>query len=136
MTTSYVASKIYPLTSSQAKHTKGIGTNLGVSTSQTRTCTASASFTSGYNGIFISLAAELGVSYSESFTFSTNVGYSIPSSMDSGMYRIIIVFPALRVYRRVFDSSASGNVTIWEKTTTYAPEAGSQYHDLQRYADA
>ena len=73
MTTSYVASKIYPVTASQALHTKGIATTIGVATSVTTTCTASDSLTAQYTGAFINLSRQLGVSYSPSCTVSTSV---------------------------------------------------------------
>lgn len=135
MTTSYVASKIYPITASQALHTKGIATTIGVATSVTTTCTASDSLTVQYSDAFISLSRQLGVSYSQSCTVSTSVSYSIPATTASGRYRIETVYPALRVQEVVTRTTSAGTETLLNKTITYAPETNSQYYRLNRYAN-
>lgn len=136
MTTTYVASRVYPHTSTQALHTKGVETTISVSHSISTTCAASSTLITEYSDIFIKFAQQLEVSNSQSLTITSGVSYTIPASTASGRYRVETVFPALKVYECIYRNGPTGTAILFERTVTYAPEIGSQYYRLQRYAGA
>jgi YbbR domain-containing protein len=62
--TSSVAVAVIPVYDSQALHTKGYSTTIGVSSTKTNSTRASVSITAGVDTIFAELSATLGVSTS------------------------------------------------------------------------
>lgn len=131
---------VYGITSSQALHTKGYTTTIGVSSSVSRTYTASATISGtvgvNYDGYALSACLSLGVDYQASHAVGTSVSYTIGAGTASGRYRIDIVFPRNKTNFYVYNSTAKGNTTILNKTISYMPRSYDAYHKLTRYAGA
>ncbi|MEG1771941.1 MAG: hypothetical protein RR352_01450 [Clostridia bacterium] len=126
-----VAARYKPINETQAKHTKGIQTTIGVNTSYTRTLTASASVTVG-GGVFVELSGSLGVSDSQSCTVEHSVSYTLPATTASGKYRITTVFPCSGL---VLEKWTAEGARDWIYVITYAPDVGDSYYKLERYSN-
>lgn len=140
VTTYETSAAVKPVYASQALHTKGYQTTIGVSyavsTSTTASSTIQASVGAEFAGISASTALSLGVSNSVSYTVGTNISYTISPSTASGRYRIEVVFPQNKVNFHIYETTASGINTIKNKTISSMPRINDAYHKLTRYADA
>lgn len=140
VTTYDTTAAVKPVYASQALHTKGYTTTIGVSSDVTTTSTASAtvSATVGaeFAGISASTALSLGASASVSYRVGTSIVYTISAATANGRYRIDVVFPQNKVNFHFFQSTASGTKTIKNVTITSMPRTNDAYHKLTRYADA
>lgn len=134
VTITEIDDKVYPIVESQAEHKQGITTTISVNSSVTKTETASASFTTGYDGMFAKLEAEIGVSYSESMTVGSSVSYTL-TNQQSGKYRIEVVYPRYKVNEKVIKRGQSGVQIVYDKTIQTAPKKAGQYKRCRRYAD-
>lgn len=140
VTTYSTPAAVYSITSTQTLHTKGHTTTIGVSSSVSRTCSASATLSAtmgaNYRGLALSACGSLGVSEQASYTVGTSVSYTIGAGTASGRYRIDIVFPRNKTNFYVYNSTAKGNTTILNKTINYMPRPYDVYRKLTRYAGA
>ena len=133
MTVTEIADKVYPVVESQARHVSGTTTTITVSQSVTKSDTASAEFTTGYNGAFVELSATVGVSHTESMTVGSSVAYTLKNE-PSGLYRIEVVYPRYKVIEKVIDKTPSGDIVKYSNTINFAPRTSQQYKRCVRYA--
>lgn len=133
--TSDVTAFINPVYDSQALHTKGYTTTIGVDSSVTNGSSASVSLTAGVDSVFAELSATLEVSTNVSFTTGTSISYTIGASTASGRYRIEHVFPRKKVIQQRVLSDSTGEHIQWQRTISYAPVLHDAYRRLNRYAN-
>lgn len=132
--------KVLALTQTQALHTKGIATTIGIASSVTKKVSSSASVSGTVGPVYVtvslSLAKKLGDAESASYTVGTSVQYTIPATTASGRYRIEVVFPQDKVSFSVVQQNSSGGLTpMASGTITTMPRRDDSYRRLNRYAD-
>lgn len=138
VTTKTDTSKVYPVVESQVRHQKGISTTVSTSRSVTKTDSVSASITSTFGadclGLTSSVAAQVGVSTSQSFTVGTTIAFTVGADKESGMYRIEVVFPEKVTSIRV-QKWNNGTSNYFDKTATFKmPIANGSFTQLTRYS--
>lgn len=117
-----------PLLSTQKYHSKGTTTVITNVTSQTRTKYADENL--GIKGsIYRDLAIGMGIAQSETYTVTTNVSYTIPSSGTSGYYRITMVFPGSRLHYSKWTTEPSLEDSY---LISYAPDKNKAHRILER----
>ena len=121
-----------PIYNSQAKHTNGYSTTVGVTKSQTDTVTASTSLNWGINAWGATVTTSVGVSASVSKTSSTSIKYTIAKGTATGYYRINHVFPGNAI--RLTQAKLPEYSIVATKTIAYAPKTNAAYHTLVKYA--
>lgn len=134
MTTIVLSEKRFPIVESQAKHTKGYTTTIGISTSKSRTWTSSSSITAGFPELFAALSVQLTVSDSYTQTVAASVSYQIDASHETGFYRITMACPHYKVTNTVEMKSNGTTVSRSVRTIEYAPGTVGSYYFLDKYA--
>lgn len=124
---------VTPITATQVYHTKGTSTTLNVSTTYSTTWTGSGSFTTGYNGVFIELAGEIGVSKSTSGSVTAGVSITVPATTASGYYRIELRCPKYTVKEicsQIVDDLID---TLFTRSLSNMPGTNAGYYILSNY---
>lgn len=147
MTTLFYQDDRYPVRSTQAEHREGVTTTLTVtSTVETSSeasgslgCSASAEVGVGLSEVADvtlsgTLAAEVGVAFSVSYSLGTSVSYTLDDDIEPGLYRIAIVFPRRTVNKSLYGINTQGiQSTLWSETVTYAPRENDAYWTVENY---
>lgn len=133
--TTDVTARVVPVTESQALHTKGYATTIGVSSSKTNSVSASVNVTAGVDIVFTSFSTSMGVSSTQSYTTGSSVSYSIAASTATGRYRIEHVYPCVQVKQQKVLSDTKAVTIQWQRIIDYAPKVSASYRQLNRYAN-
>lgn len=133
--TTNVTAYVNPVYDSQALHTKGYITTIGVNSTKTNSCSASTSLTAGVDAAFVQLSTTLEVGTSVSYSTGTSITYTITADTASGWYRIEHVFPRVQVKQQKVRLDYSGETIEWQRTISYAPKLNDAYRRLTRYAN-
>ena len=124
---------ILPIYLSQAYHTRGYATTIGVTEAHSKTWEGGDKITVGYNGIFLSLAAEVGVAQETSHSVAITVSYTISEEKDSGYYRIEMRCPKFSLREILLETTERGTVTAYSDLLPDMPGLNAGYHILVRY---
>lgn len=124
---------VLPISLSQAYHTQGYPTTIGVTETHTKTWSGGGSITGGYNGIFLSLTAEVGVAQETSQAVAVTVTYTIPEEKDSGYYRIEMRCPKFSLREILLETTERGTVPAYSDLLPDMPGLNAGYHILVRY---
>ena len=136
-----------PITSTQTQHIKGVETSISLTRSETKSLTASGSLGCDVSlglGVGIeelinvslegTLSAQISVAYTQSYTNQTTITYTIPSTYETCLVRMVFVFPRKTVIKKVIGVNHQGEETlIWSEKVTYAPKTSDQYVSWQTY---
>lgn len=87
--------------------------------------------TAAFNG---SLAVQLGVSASASFTTTSTITYEFDDTAPAGFYRMVEVYPVKALTLRVigYDENGSSKI-LGQKTIAYAPRLSGAYISWETY---
>ena len=124
---------VTPIYTSQAYHTQGYVTTIGVTETYSKTWNGGGSITGGFSGVFLSLAATIGVDESTSHSVSVTVSYTIPEGKESGYYRIELRCPKFTVREELLELTERGSTMVYNELLPDMPGLNAGYHILVRY---
>lgn len=129
--TTIVPNKSQPVVESQAEHITGYTTQISLTTTISKSETASASLTVGGSVFGAELSTKLEVSQQVGCSVAAGVSYTIPATQPHGWYRIDVVFPNYKVDQYKWRDSDGRQ--IFSQTIEYAPKTNAAYKTLNNY---
>ena len=127
----YHETYINKIAGTTAQHSYGysttISTSNGGSNSKSSSASVGATVGSNYLPFGMTLNAQLGLTYSETCSWTSTISYTIPASKPTAIYCIAAIYPSYNENFKVIQSSASGNKTLLNKSITHSIKDGAAY---------
>lgn len=133
VTTEDFDEQVIPIYDTQAQHTQGYETTIGVSREESRSVSMEKSLESQVSVYFVNAAHSAGIKSSSENTVRVNSAFTISTLKPSGRYRVCFVFPRSRaIFTKYRDTmEVLGRPKIVEKAISDI----DRYVECRKYSD-